>query len=229
MVIKANKKEKERKLKIIKPKKEKKELILMLLFFILLLQILTFSYLTIIKQKIENQNKANINLDEKFYKTINLLIDSESKLSSAIIKNDLPLNENFEDMYIMIFDDKNTTNFKIYSISYIKMNYDFGLFINSKINNENFFIAYCPEIDLVEVYNSNFKNEILDFKVAKTHTIYKTGISCKNAIDNYGREFDILNGILIKDGTKLKTKPFKILGPQLAQNIMKEYGVRANV
>jgi hypothetical protein len=160
---------------------------------------------------------------------MNLLIDSETKLSSTTTKKIMPNDEKFEDMFIMIYEEKDPSRFKIYSVSYIKMLYDMGLLLNSKIADKNFFIAYCPEINLIEVYDSNFNNEVLNFKLSKSYSVYKTGVSCRNAVDNYGRELDVLNGVFLKEKTKLRTKNFKILGAELANNIMNEYGVRANV
>ena len=163
-----------------------------------------------------------------YYKIMNLLIDSETKLSSMTTKQILPNDEKFEDMFVMVYEEENPEKFKIYSMSYVKMLYEMGSFVNSKIGNKYFFIAYCPSINLLEVYNSDFNNQKLDFRVSDSYSTYKTGISCKNAIDNKGREFDVFKGVLLKEKTKLKTINFKILGSELANNIMKEYGVRAN-
>ncbi|MGB9748611.1 MAG: hypothetical protein ACP5OZ_04655 [Candidatus Woesearchaeota archaeon] len=198
-----------------------------ILIFIIIVQLVIFFLITkALILRYENSENKNF---EEYYSVMNLLIDSETKLSSATTKNILPNDEKFNDMFIMIYEEQEPTKFRIYSISYIKMLYNLGMLVNSKIDDKNFFIAYCPEINLIEVYESNLNNEILNFKPSNSYSVYKTGISCKNVVDNKERDFDVLNGIFLKEKTKLKRINFKILGAELANNIMKEYGVRANV
>ena len=220
--------------------------LLVLVIFLLVMLIFNIKTLALVKNKFVGYNQGssdfssnsgfgpNLNSDlsiqNQLYDAGNNLIAVNSKLPLLQFERKLPLELTLSDMYVLVHDDSNFTNFKLFSMNYItNLHKDNGL-VNSRISDKSFFIVYCPNIDLVEVYSSRVKGKVRRFNLSDRYYTYKTGISCRLIEDSSGDFWEPLLGYRVVNNTLIKNEAltplnFKFIGNELSRNLMLTYGI----
>ncbi len=115
-------------------------------------------------------------------------------------------------------------------MNYIINLYNESKLVSSSISDKSFFIVYCPNIDLVEVYSSKIDGEVRRFTLSDEYYTYKTGISCRLLRDSSGNLWEPLLGRGVINRTILTDKSltplnFKFIGNELSKNLMLTYNI----
>ncbi|NIA04222.1 MAG: hypothetical protein GWP09_02620, partial [Nitrospiraceae bacterium] len=77
------------------------------------------SFILINNKMTSNSSIPDLSIQNKLYDSGNKLIDINSKLPLLQFERKLPLELTLSDMYVLVHDDSNFTNFKLFSMNYI--------------------------------------------------------------------------------------------------------------